>query len=161
MRLFMTLCLLLSSFIASTSELMSAIKPVKQAAVLRLPDTKGEVISLANYKGKYVLVNFWAYWCGPCIKEFPAMENLYQALKPQGLEILAVHVGPFESAGADFLKSTTTSFKVLIDKNTELKKWKVPALPWSYLIDPQGKLVYQAIGSKTWDIETMKKLMRN
>jgi len=161
MRFLVILLLLINSFITNASdELMSAIMPIKAAPALTLPDTNGELITLTDYKGKYVLINFWAYWCGPCIKEFPALQKLHQALNPQGLEILAIHAGPYEDSGSDFLKSANISFKVLLDEEIKLKGWKVPALPLSYLIDPKGNLIYQAIGSKEWDIAAFKKLMK-
>lgn len=161
MRIFIILCLLLGSLITDASEyLMSPLEQIKAAPALKLPDTTDQMINLADYKGKYVLINFWAYWCGPCIREFPALQSLYQALNSQGLELLAIHVGSFEAGGLHFLTNASVSFKVLLDQETKLKGWQVPVLPMSYLVDPKGNLVYQATGSREWGVVAMKKLMQ-
>ena len=160
MRLLIILLAILPLSLSAKAPLMSALVQVKSAPALALPDLSGKLVNLTDYRGQYVLINFWAYWCAPCLKEFPALEQLHQALGSQGLAIVAIHAGPLGAGTHDFLAQANISFQILVDQHTALRGWKVPALPYSYLVDPQGKLVYQAIGVKEWDISAMKKLIK-
>ncbi|MCL4138597.1 UNVERIFIED_CONTAM: hypothetical protein GTU68_060595 [Idotea baltica] len=111
------------------------------------------------YKGKYILVNFWAHWCGPCVKEFPAMQTLYEALNEEGFEIVAVHAGPPQGRVRPFLSKHNITFKSVLDANMSVEGWQVQALPMSYLINPEGKLIYKALGPREWEIDKMRALM--
>jgi len=151
--------LLFSPFvIALNDELMSPVPLKKNAPKLQLPNMKGDIVDLKAYRGKYVLVNFWAYWCAPCLREFSALEALYQAFSTNRLEILAVHVGTMTPVAQQFLKDQSITFTILVDEEAKLKAWKVSGLPMSYLIDPAGKLVFYAVGPREWDISAMKQL---
>ena len=150
---------ILAQPVLSEEILMSKITPLKSAPALKLMNINGKMENLADYKGDYVLVNFWAYWCGPCIKEFPALNKLYESLKSENLKIIAVHAGPLGAAGEQFLQSHPVSFQILVDDKTNLKLWRVPVLPVTYLVDPDGNLTYFAMGPRDWDVSQMKKLL--
>ena len=138
------------------------MKPMDDAPIavdFTLQATDKTTFSLSDYKGKFVLVNFWAHWCGPCVKEFPAMENLYQSLKQDNFEIVAIHVGPAQGRVKPFLEKQQVNFKVVVDPSMSVRGWDVPALPVTYLVSPEGKLIYKAIGPREWNVEAMKALL--
>jgi thiol-disulfide isomerase/thioredoxin len=139
--------------------LMTEMKQVQPASNFTLPDAQGKPVSLSDYQGKYVLVNFWAHWCAPCVKEFPSMQHLYEEVGNDRFEIIAIHAGPFDSGLDSFLKKTGATFPVVEDKDTSLRDWDVPALPMTYLVDPNGNLIYKAIGPREWEPTVMKQFL--
>ena len=121
-----------------------------------LMSAQGHDISLSDYRGKFVLLNFWATWCPPCIKEMPALNVLHNKLKGRnGLNVVAVHAGPALATVKKFLKDNPVDYDVVIDKNMSLSSWQVSGLPTTFLINPDGKIIYKATGEREWDSEEM------
>lgn len=124
-----------------------------------LPDLNGKQISLSDYKGKVVLLNFWATWCPPCRLEMPTIEKAYQKYKTKGFEVLAVSVdaGP-KSAIQHFLQELDLSFQVLLDPDMEtLRTFRSSALPTTVVIDRRGNIRWRELGYRDWtDPESMK-----
>jgi len=164
MRKFILSIVLITSSVtvgANANELMTPLSPVKVASGFTLDTPEGESLSLSDFKGKYVLVNFWAYWCTPCVKEFPDMQALYEQSDKSKFEIIAIHAGPYNEEAAEFIEKFGITFPVVSDPDTSLKGWDVPALPISYLIDPEGNIEYKAIGPRTWNADEMNNLLSN
>lgn len=162
MRILIYIGLTLFSLAAFAADnLMSKIETPENAVNFTLPDLEGNKISLKDYEGKYVLINFWAQWCAPCIKEMPDMEVMYKSLQGKNFEIIAIHAGPVDQNVAKFLADKDITFKVVVDEKTNLKEWKVPVLPMSYLVSPEGKLIYKAHGAIEWNAASMLRLMSN
>lgn len=155
--LFLSLLLTVTSL--SAQELMTVVKEDKAASDFTLKTPEGNDLSLSDYAGKYVLINFWAYWCSPCLKEFPDMQKLYENVDKDKFEIIGIHAGPYNSEAADFVNHFGITFPIVSDPDTSLKGWDIPALPMTYLINPDGKVVYQAIGPRTWDLDQMRLLI--
>ncbi len=147
--------LLLSTSVIAGSELMTPVSGSPKAKSFSLDSVNGETIDLDDYKGKFVLLNFWATWCAPCRKEMPAMNNLHKQLNGRGFEVVGVHVGPSLAGVKKFLKAVPVSFTILLDKDMSLASWGVRGLPTTYLINPEGKLVYKATGEREWDSSGM------
>ncbi|MBW8056977.1 MAG: TlpA family protein disulfide reductase [candidate division NC10 bacterium] len=124
-----------------------------------LPDLNGKMVSLSDYKGKVVLVNFWATWCPPCRLEMPTMEEAYRTYKAKGFEVIAVSVdaGP-KSAVQQFLQEFDLSFTVLLDPQMEtLRTFRSFSLPTSVVIDRQGVIRLRELGYRDWtDPESTK-----
>ena len=158
---FVIICLALFSVnsFASDKPLMSEMTGNRTAPPIALPDSNGQPFDMKEYEGKYVLVNFWAHWCGPCVKEFPAMQALYDALNQDGFEIIAIHAGPPQGRVRPFLKKHNITFKTFLDANMSVEGWEVKALSMSYLISSEGKLIYKALGPREWEIDKMRALM--
>lgn len=146
---------------ASASGLMDPMGSKSKAANFNLENTHGGEVSLSDFKGKFVLLNFWATWCAPCRKEMPAMSNLHNDFKDAGLEVVGVHVGPSLAGIKKFLESVPVSFTILIDKDMSLASWGVQGLPTTFLINPDGKLIYKAIGEREWDSPEMIKFLQD
>lgn len=108
-----------------------------------LPDRDGAEVSLEQWKGQVVLVNFWATWCGPCRKEMPLLEQIYQRYKGLGFTLLAVNVEDDSEAAERWLKEVPVSFPVLFDPDNQVSGlYEVLAMPSTVIIDRQGRLRY-------------------
>jgi DsbE subfamily thiol:disulfide oxidoreductase len=133
------------------------LKEVKSrpAPALVLKDLDGNSQDLAQYRGKVVLVNFWATWCPPCRAEMPSMQRLKTAMHGKPFAILAVDMAETEQEIRDFLKEfkdTKIDFTILLDpKGAAMKDWKVHVFPTSFIVDPEGNIRYAVAGSIEWD----------
>ena len=117
-----------------------------------LPMLTGGIAALSDFKGRIVILNFWATWCPPCRAEMPSMEKLYNRFKDQGLEILAVYIGEDESTVRRFINSSKYTFPVLLDTNNRISNaYGIEAIPTSYILDREGKIIARVVGSISWD----------
>jgi len=117
-------------------------------------DGSGAHLSLAAFKGRYVLLNLWAPWCAPCVKELPALARLKAAIPPQQLAVVAVDVGRGTPADArSFLDAhDAKALDTYVDTNIALlRAFGAYGLPLTILIDPNGREVGRAIGPAAWD----------
>jgi peroxiredoxin len=122
------------------------------AANFTFPDLDGKMVSLADFRGKVVLLNIWATWCAPCVAEMPSMKKLYQEIKDEGFEILAVSI---DESGAEAVKPFTEKhkldFPVLLDTKGDIKAlYQATGIPESFIIDKNGMLVEKIIGPREW-----------
>lgn len=125
----------------------SGLKPGSPFPALSSFALEGELPK--DLKGKVVLIDFWASWCGPCKGTFPLMEGLHRRFGKRGLVIIAVNEDKSEAAMKEFLKQHTATFTVVRDSGKKLAAAvKVPALPASYLLDGEGKIVSIHTGAR-------------
>jgi peroxiredoxin len=110
-------------------------------------------LRLRDFKGRVVLLNFWATWCLPCKEEMPSMERLYRRHKDRGLSILAISVDTGGAAKvAVFVRALRLTFPIGLDSKMEVTtQYQVRALPSSFLIDRRGNVAAIAIGPRAWD----------
>jgi peroxiredoxin len=117
-----------------------------------LPGLDGQMVRLADYRGKVVLLNIWATWCPPCVEEMPSMEKLYQTLKGEDFEILAVSM---DESGAQavgpFMEKHRLNFPALTDTKGAIKSlYLTTGVPESFIIDKDGIIVEKVIGPRDW-----------
>jgi peroxiredoxin len=117
-----------------------------------LPDAHGTMQRLSAFRGRVVLLSFWATWCPPCQEDMPALERFYQAHRDRGLTVLAVASDrQGEAVVTPFLSQYGLSFTALLDSTGEVTRmYGVSSLPTTYLLDRQGRLVTVAIRSSLW-----------
>ena len=128
------------------------LHPGSPAPNIVLPGLDGKTVDLKDYRGKVVFLNIWATWCPTCRDEMPSMEKLYQELKGQAFEILAVSVDKAGAkAVAPFMKSHKLSFPALLDpEGTIAKPYGVTGVPESFIINKEGTIERIVIGPIDW-----------
>ena len=111
----------------------------------------GRRVRLKDFQGRFVLLNFWATWCHPCLKEMPDLEEAYQSIGEEKLMILAVAMGENVERIKKFSKKNIFTFPLLSDEDLEITKlYGVKNIPVTYLIDPEGIVLGRALGIRNW-----------
>ena len=136
----------------ATAGELNPYQGIDEAPALSLEDLGHSVHSLAEYRGRVVLVNFWASWCAPCIIEIPSMQRLANAMDGKPFSILAVNVAESPVKVWNFAAKLGIKFPLLLDRDGQVTAdWQVNVYPSSFLVDPQGRIQYVAYGSRNWD----------
>ena len=143
---------------------MSPMTALSPAPPLRLKDSDDKIVDLAQYKGRVVLINFWATWCPPCRKEFPSLGRVRKLFKPSEFEVLAVNVG--EDPDSVFSFTGNTDFPVMFDRDSKaMAAWSERGLPTTFLVDRKGQVAYRATGGREFDdpdiVTTIKQLLKS
>lgn len=131
---------------------ISLIKGDKRAPDFSLLDLHGRKVGLKQFRGKIVLLNFWATWCGPCKEEMPFLQVLHQQFKEKDFVLLTVSVD-YEGVKPvqEFINKQRYTFPVLLDPQCEvLDLFEVKGIPTTFIIDKKGKMLGRAIGPRDW-----------
>ena len=122
------------------------------APEFKLWDLNGKPVSLVSHRGRVVLLNFWATWCGPCRVEMPAMEMLYREFHRKGFEILAVSTDRQGSAVTrPFTESLGLTFPILHDSDYRVGvTYGARTLPMTFLVDRHGIIRHRIFGARDW-----------
>jgi peroxiredoxin len=109
----------------------------------RLPTSAGDIVSLSDYRGQYVLINFWATWCPPCLIEMPELQSYYREHRDQNFVLLAVNFAEDDQTVSNFLAESPFDFPILLDhQGTVYDVYSSgDVIPLSILVDPQGNVV--------------------
>jgi thiol-disulfide isomerase/thioredoxin len=133
-----------------------AAAPVAPSVVLHSAD--GTTTRLADYKGRVVLIDFWASWCAPCKASFPALDTLYKQEHPRGLEVFAVNVDERQKDADTFLRGREYTMPVFFDKSGEIPlAFGVKAMPSSFVIDRAGAIRFSHIGYSASVLESYRR----
>ncbi|MHB1332988.1 MAG: TlpA disulfide reductase family protein [Sulfuriferula sp.] len=131
--------------------LLTMLVVTSAASAFSLTDSKGVVHTLDSYKGKWVLVNFWATWCPPCLEEIPALNALHDKYKNTKLEVIGIAM-EYQSPKQvlDFADSMFISYPIVLGSSKIAAQFgPVQGLPTTYLFNPAGKLVAYQVGGIT------------
>ena len=141
-----------SPALPADEQILHPLAEPRPAPAFRLADIDGKLHALSDYKGKVIVLNFWATWCPPCRFEMPSMERAQTLTAEHGGVFLGINVGENQDTIFTFTADYPVTFPLLMDVNSEvIEKYPVVGLPTTYVIDPQGRIVYQAIGTRDWD----------
>jgi peroxiredoxin len=123
-----------------------------QAPDFALPDIEDKMVRLTEYRGKVVLLHIWATWCPVCVEEMPSIRRLYQEMKGEDFEILAVSI---DASGAEvvlpFMKKHRLNFTSLTDPKNAIKNiYQTTGVPESFIIDKNGRIAEKILGPRDW-----------
>jgi peroxiredoxin len=112
----------------------------------------GNSMDSNSLRGKVVLVNFWATWCGPCKEEMPALQRLKETFRPDEFELVAITTDQQRTEIQAFVKDLRLEFPILLDETKDISgAFGVRGLPTTVVIDQQGRLRGRAVGPRVWD----------
>ncbi|WP_391559912.1 peroxiredoxin family protein [Robertmurraya sp.] len=135
---------------------LSQVQEGKLAPDFELTTLEGKTANLSDYKGKKVILNFWATWCPPCKAEMPHMQNFYENNKDNGIEVLTVNLTNMEKSKSDiekFVKDYSLSFAVLLDEEGTIgMQYQAFTIPTSYIIDSNGIISKEIVGPMDEDM---------
>lgn len=142
----------LTGVLAKEEQTLTAIPDRPLAPDFALQDPEGHTQRLADYRGKPVILHFWATWCPPCREEMPSMQRAHEALKADGIAVIAVNVGEDLETIDQFLEDEPVDFALPMDTDSKVApRYPMRGLPATFVIDPQGRLAFSAMGSRAWD----------
>ncbi|WP_455210901.1 TlpA family protein disulfide reductase [Kaarinaea lacus] len=140
---------------SSGTGLDSGLKPFKgnpKPKSITLSDIDGKPYNIVDYKGRVTVVNFWATWCTPCIKEIPSLNNLRQSMRGKSFELISINYAEKVETIKEFMKMVDVEFPVLLDEQgLESANWKVIAFPSTFVIGRDGLIHYGVNAGIEWD----------
>jgi peroxiredoxin len=127
---------------------------------LELSDLDGKTHRLVDYRGRAVLVNFWATWCEPCRAEMPSFERLRGAMERERVTVLAVNLAEPESRIRRFLDTMPVRYPILLDRDGKTARaWQARMLPATYIVGPDGSIRYRHLGELDWSSPEVRELL--
>ena len=141
--------------------------PGSLAPSFTLMDINGESKSLSDYRGKKILLNFWASWCTPCIEEAPDLEKLQATLRDSNFTVIGIAVEDDLESVKAFVTENKLNYPILFDNDGKIRAlYKISGFPETYLVDPEGKLkmildpennepVIKLMGPRDWNSESI------
>jgi thiol-disulfide isomerase/thioredoxin len=119
---------------------------------LKLRTLAGAELSLADFRGRTVIVNFWATWCAPCVAEMPALQRLRDSLASKGVEVIAVNYQENAARIRPFAERLGLTFPIVRDHDGTVREaWQVTVFPKSFVVGPGGRIALVATGEVDWD----------
>lgn len=118
--------------------------------------TEGEGLTLSDYQGKRVIMNFWATWCPPCIAEMPHLQSFYSDHKDEGLEVIAINLTESEAKKEGvypFIDEYQLTFPVVFDEDSLVASlYQVTTIPTTYILNSKGEIEQKIVGPMTYEI---------
>lgn len=150
---------------AEEGRLMDEYPPNVEAENFTLSDMQGVKHQLKDYRGKTVLVNFWAMSCNICKSELTTLQSAYELIDSDEFAIVSVHAGINFDGVEDVLKLSKITYDVLFDTALQLGDWGVPILPTTFIVDANGNIRYRAVGTRVWNspfmVDFIQDVMKN
>ena len=132
------------------------------APALQLDNLDGDAYDLAETRGHWRFVHFWASWCGPCRREMPRIQQMITLLEDSDIEFLIINTAETEDEVFTFLGIVAPELVPLMDTDGLVTQaWQPRGLPATYLVDPEGLIQYQALGGREWEQPAYLDFLRN
>ena len=158
----LVLCLIAGTVTgAETGQTLPPVAKPFVAPDFTLKGEDGKTYRLSDYRGKVVVLNFWATWCPPCRYEMPSMDRAWRKVKGENIAILAVNVGEDEDTVFAFTGHYPVTFPLPLDRDGRvIDKYPVVGLPTTFIIDPRGLVTHRAVDSREWDDDRLLDRLR-
>ncbi len=138
------------------------VPPAKDPVRINLKDMNGKNISLSDFKGKIVFLNFWTTWCPTCRIEMPSMEKLHQKLKNKDFAMVTINLQESASQVKSFFEEFKLTFTALLDSTGEVSaSFGIRAIPTTYILDKTGRIIGLVSGPREWDSKAAIALFEN
>ena len=119
---------------------------------ITLKDPNGQQVSLSDFRGKIVFINFWTTWCLACVIEMPSMEKLHQKFKDKDFVMLAVNLQESASKIKQFYKEYKLTFTTLLDSTGDVGAGLgIRSIPTTFILDKKGRILGKALGPREWE----------
>ena len=119
---------------------------------IRLKDINGNLVSLSDFRGRIVFLNFWTTWCPTCLIEMPSMEKLHQKFKDKDFAMVTVNIQESDSQVKKFFKKFNLTFTALLDTTGEVTTgFSIRAIPTTFILDKSGRTIGTIMGPREWD----------
>ena len=154
-------------FFASSFSALAAIEKIEVSAqntppTLIAKNLSGRSVDITRFKGKVLLVNFWATWCAPCVREIPSLLSLQDQFGKKNLQLILINYGENQKKIQDFVEKNSIDGLILFDEGrTATANWNIKGLPTTFIIDRDFKLSHQALGELDWTDETVTDLIES
>lgn len=128
-----------------------------------IKDLEGNIKSFDDYKNKVIFLNLWATWCGPCRAEMPSIQKLYNKTQSDDMVFIMLSIDREEDEAKvkNYIKRNNFSFPVVMPAGNLTAQLDVPSIPTTFIIDKEGKIIYQKVGSTNYDTEKFRKMLRD
>lgn len=144
--------LAVTKYTPTSSKALTMLRITTPAPEFILQDIQGKQHALSDYRGRVLVVNFWASWCRPCRAEMPSLQRAADWLAQHDIPLIAIGVGETRKGVEQFLRDVPVRFSLLLDTDSNvMASWPVPALPTTFIIDQEGRIIFQVIGQREWD----------
>ena len=154
-------------FFASSFSALAAIEKIEVSAqntppTLIAKNLSGRSVDITRFKGKVLLVNFWATWCAPCVREIPSLLSLQDQFEKKNLQLILINYGETQKKIQNFVEKNSIGGLILFDEGrTATADWNIKGLPTTFIIDRDFKLSHQALGELDWTDETVTNLIES
>jgi peroxiredoxin len=119
---------------------------------ITLKDPNGQQVSLSDFRGKIVFINFWTTWCLACVVEMPSMEKLHQKFKDKDFIMLAINLQESASKVKQFFKEYELTFMALLDTTGDVGVgFGIRSIPMTFILDKRGRIIGKALGPRQWE----------
>lgn len=144
----------------TAGQLLTPYTGPQPAPDFELVDMEGDKHHLSDYRGKPLIINFWATWCPPCREEMPSMNRAWNKVK-EDVSMLAINVGEDEDTIFIFSADYPIDFPVLLDHSGDvIRQWPVKGLPSTFVLDREGNIRYMAVGAREWDDDALLEIVK-
>jgi thiol-disulfide isomerase/thioredoxin len=128
------------------------VPPDADPLEIRLSDPTGRPVSLSEFRGKIVFINFWTTWCLACVIEMPSMEKLHQRFKDKDFVMLAINLQESAARVKQFYKEYKLTFTTLLDITGDVgAALGIRSIPTTYILDKNGRIIGKALGPREWE----------